>query len=58
MTAIHEEPLSVDKNTPSKVPAKIIVPLMANDQTEVFGGKPVLTAVHEVPLLVDKNTPP
>ena len=55
LTADHEEPLLVDKNTqPPQVPAKIFVPLMANELTEVFG-KPI--EVHEAPLLVDKNTP-
>jgi hypothetical protein len=34
LTFVHELPLLVDRNTPpSKVPAKIFDPLMANDWT-------------------------
>ena len=41
---------------PLRVPAKIFVPLMANEK--ISGSvRPLLIAVHELPLLFDKNIP-
>lgn len=49
-------PLSVERKTPSLVPAKIFVPLIARDQTYVFV-RPELAVVQLVPLFVERKIP-
>lgn len=39
------------------VPAKMFIPLMANEKTSIFFN-PALTAVQFEPLLVERKTPP
>src|SRR5688572_24508333 len=56
-TAVQMFPLSVDKNTPSFVPAKMFVPLTAKERIMV-SVKPLLTAAQLLPLLEDTYTPP
>jgi hypothetical protein len=63
LTAVQIVPLLVERNTPSRVPAKRpacppgrSVPETARDMTSMFL-KPVLTALQLVPLLVERNTP-
>lgn len=55
-TAVHEEPLFVDKNKSPSVPAKMFDPLTVIASTDRFV-KPLFTAVHEEPLFDDKKTP-
>ena len=57
LTCVQLLPLSVERKTPSFVPAKTSLPLTASAAIVRFV-KPLLTAFHDAPLSVEIKTPP